>query len=92
MFSDERIIKDFLYNNNRYFSGLVSEKINRVKIDKLHMRHWTFKLAYPESDIIWEDLCKDSIISTFKSFVLLILLFILSVVLLTPLLLINISS
>lgn len=48
--------------------------------------------AYPESDIIWADLYKDKIISIVKTLILWVLLLLISVVLLTPIILLNMSN
>ena len=92
IFSDREIIKDYLYNDQKYFEKLITNELSESAISRLNMRNWDFLHAYPESDIIWEDIYKDSIISSIKSFILWVLLLLLSVVLLTPLLLINMSS
>jgi hypothetical protein len=64
--------------------------INEVK--RLEMRRWTFSPAFPETDILWENLPLDSMLSMIKSTILLVLLLLFSIVLLTPLLLINMSQ
>ena len=46
----------------------------------------------PETDIIWEDVYKNSVFSTLKTFFLCVLLLLVSVVLITPIVLINMSS
>ena len=53
------------------------------------MRRWEFGQAFPQSDIIWEDFTKDSVISTTKSVILWVFLLLISVVLITPMLLIE---
>lgn len=56
------------------------------------MPYWEFFPSFPESDILWNALHKDSLVTYVKSTILWILLLLLSVVLLTPILLINMSS
>lgn len=56
------------------------------------MRCWKFIQAPPETDIIWQGIHKDSIWSDLKTFVLYILLIAFSIFLLTPLMLIHMSS
>ena len=51
------------------------------------MKRWTFKKAYPQSDIIWEDFNKDTIFSNTKTMILWVILLLLSVALVTPVLL-----
>ena len=48
------------------------------------MRRWEFHQAFPQSDIIWEDFTKDSVISTTKTVILWVFLLLISVVLITP--------
>lgn len=56
------------------------------------MSFWQFYPSFPESDILWNALHKDSLATYIKSTILWIFLLLLSVVLLTPILLINMSS
>lgn len=56
------------------------------------MRYWTFHESFPETDIIWEHLHRDSLFSYVKTTILWVLLLLFSIVLLTPLLLINMSQ
>ena len=44
-------------------------------------------MAFPQSDMIWEDYTKDSVISSTKTVILWVFLLLLSVVLITPVLL-----
>lgn len=64
--------------------------INEVK--RLEMRQWNFYASFAETDILWDNLDRDSILSLVKSTILLVLLLLFSVVLLTPLLFINMSQ
>lgn len=50
------------------------------------MKRWDFAQAFPQSDIIWEDFTKDSVISTTKTVILWVFLLLISVVLITPVL------
>lgn len=56
------------------------------------MRRWTFSHAFPQSDIIWEDFTKDSVISGTKTFILWVFLILLSVVLITPIMIVNFGN
>jgi hypothetical protein len=56
------------------------------------MTSWSFERAYSESDIIWEDIYKDKLISGAKTLILWALLLIVSIFLLTPVLLFEIST
>lgn len=56
------------------------------------MRRWTFSHAFPQSDIIWEDFTKDSVISGTKTFILWVFLLLLSVVLITPVMIVNLGT
>ena len=53
------------------------------------MKRWEFHQAFPQSDIIWEDFTKDSVISTTKTVILWVFLILISVVLVTPVLIIE---
>ena len=50
------------------------------------MNRWEFYTAFPQSDINWEDFTKDSVISRTKTVILWIFLLLLSIVLITPVL------
>jgi uncharacterized membrane protein YjgN (DUF898 family) len=71
---------------------MIREKLTAPAIRRLNMNQWIFASAYSESDIIWEDIYKDSIISAIKTFMLWILLLTISVLLVTPLILTSIST
>ena len=53
------------------------------------MRRWEFNPAVPQSDIIWDDFTKDSVIGTTKTVILWVFLLLISVVLITPVLIIE---
>lgn len=53
------------------------------------MKRWEFHQAFPQSDVIWEDFTKDSVISTTKTVILWVFLLLLSIVLITPVLIIE---
>lgn len=86
MFSDQKIVKDFLYDS-RFFPTLISETLRQSAVRRLNMSNWIFASAYSESDIIWEEISKDSVISAIKTFILWVLLLTLSVLILTPIVL-----
>jgi hypothetical protein len=92
IFSCRHVVKDFLYSKKKYFRNLISGKLSEAAISRLNMNNWKFSHAYPESDMIWEDIYKDSVMSGIKTFLLLVLLLLISIVLLTPLVLLNMSS
>lgn len=71
---------------------MIREKLTAPAIRRLNMNKWMFASAYSESDIIWEDVYKDSITSAIKTFMLWILLLTLSVLIITPLILTSIST
>ena len=48
------------------------------------MKRWSFFQAFPQSDIIWEDFTKDSVISKTKTVILWVFLILISVILITP--------
>ena len=48
------------------------------------MKRWAFFQAFPQSDIIWEDFTKDSVISKTKTVILWVFLILISVILITP--------
>jgi len=56
------------------------------------MRRWVFSASFPESDIIWDGLSKDSVTGQIKTAILWVFLLLFSIVLLTPILLINMSA
>ena len=53
------------------------------------MKRWEFYPASSQSDIIWEDFTKDSVISTTKTVILWVFLLLLSIVLITPVMIIE---
>ncbi len=53
------------------------------------MKRWEFYQASSQSDIIWEDFTKDSVISTTKTVILWVFLLLLSIVLVTPVMIIE---
>ena len=75
-----------------FFDRLILKEFSKEEIKELGMRNWVFSDAFPESDIIWEQLHTDSLFSYIKVTILWVLLLLFSIVLLTPLLLINMSS
>ena len=58
-------------------------------IERLNIKQWSFFQATPQSDIIWEDFTKDSVIGTTKTVILWVFLLLISVVLITPVLIIE---
>ena len=56
------------------------------------MKRWEFYAASPQSDINWEDYTKDSVISRTKTVILWIFLLLLSVVMITPVLILEYLS
>ena len=56
------------------------------------MKRWEFYPASPQSDINWEDYTKDSVISRTKTVILWIFLLLLSVVMITPVLILEYLS
>jgi hypothetical protein len=91
MFSDQKIVKDYLYDP-KFFRTLIHDTLTSSAIRRFNMNGWIFASAYSESDIIWEDLTKDSVASAIKTFMLWILLLTLSVLILTPIVLQQIST
>ena len=53
------------------------------------MKRWKFYQAFPQSDIIWEDFTKDSVISNTKTVILWVFLILLSVILITPVMIVE---
>lgn len=92
IFSCRHVVKDYLYNDRKYFRKLINGKLSDAAISRLNMNNWEFTHSYPESDIIWQDIYKDSVMSGIKTFLLWVLLLLISIVLLTPLVLLNMSS
>lgn len=86
-----KIPKDFLYDH-QYFENEMDDTFTINEVKRLEMRHWAFDASFPETDIVWDHLHTDSILSLVKSTVLMVLLLLFSIVLLTPLLLINMSQ
>lgn len=91
MFSDQKIVKDYLYDH-QFFFNMIREKLTASAIRRLNMNNWFFASAYSESDIIWEDVYKDSVASAIKTFMLWILLLTLSIIIVTPVVLASIST
>lgn len=91
MFTERAIVKDIMYDKS-FFPSMIQSKLSHSTTIKLGMSHWKFQRAFSESDIIWEDLCKDKLLSSAKTFVLWVLLLVISVLLLSPVMLFEIST
>jgi hypothetical protein len=61
--------------------------LSAAAIQRLNINNWKMYTAFSESEIIWEGLYKDQTVSALKTFVLWILLLLLSVILITPVML-----
>ena len=70
----------------------MENRLSKNTIDRLHMRTWAFKKAFPQSDIIWEDLTADPVISWMKTAILWVLLISFSILLITPAMLIAMGT
>lgn len=86
IFSDDRIVKDILYDPH-FFPALCEHHLSPAAMQRLNMLNWKLYHAFSESEIVWQDLYKDHTVSALKTFVLWILLLLLSVILLTPVML-----
>jgi hypothetical protein len=87
MFSDENIVKDFQFFGDNHFNKLTKTTIpNKVK-KQLKMKSWKFRPVSGQSDILWEGLSADEDCALIKTVMLLFILFIVSVLLISPLML-----
>ena len=68
---------------------MIDEKLRPTSIERLQMKRWKFYQAFPQSDIIWEDFTKDSVISNTKTVILWVFLILLSVILITPVMIVE---
>lgn len=84
IFADDKIVKDFKHLGKSYFHNLIDERLPQKAIDRLAIKRWSFFQAFPQSDIIWEDFTKDSVISRTKTVILWVFLILISVILITP--------
>ena len=91
LFSDQKIVKDFLYDSS-FFYKMAQKELRPDEVKQIGARYWSFYESFPETDIIWQHLHRDSLFSYVKTTILWVLLLLFSIVLLTPLLLINMSQ
>lgn len=88
MFTDNRIVKDLRYMGQKYF-GLKTQSVHKKTKTSLLLNRWKFSQAPAQSDILWSSINCDPNISFLKTSILILLLFVISVILVTPILLIN---
>lgn len=92
MFADEQVVKDFKHLGKSQFHEKLDKVLPSREIERLQMKRWEFFPAFPQSDINWEDYTKDSVISRTKTVILWIFLLLLSVVMITPVLILEYLS
>ncbi len=71
------------------FKELVKERLPEDFINREEIKKWKVKKAPVASDILWENMMNDESISTIKSWILAIILFIMCAVIITPTFLID---
>lgn len=87
MFSDADIISDFRYLGRSHFTRMTRARLPRETIWRLRLSKWRFEPAPTQSDVIWSALDADVDCSNLKSFFLLCILFVIAVLLISPILL-----
>jgi hypothetical protein len=75
--------------NKEDFEKLVNEKLSGQEIAESEIKHWKIMMAPVMSDIIWDNMMSDDTISSIKSWILLVILFVVCVILITPTFLID---
>mmetsp|Transcript_14843 Transcript_14843/g.10400 ORF Transcript_14843/g.10400 Transcript_14843/m.10400 type:complete len:185 (-) Transcript_14843:533-1087(-) len=91
MFQKETIPKK-LRSNPKEFRERAFRSLSTKNINKLKLLEWGLNPAFSQSDIIWTNLSKDTLFSTLKTFFLLVILFIISVLLMTPLMFLDMAD
>ncbi len=66
------------------FEKLVNEKLTSDQINKSQIKRWKIKMAPVMSDILWDNMMSDDTVSSVKSWILLIILFVVCVIFITP--------
>jgi hypothetical protein len=84
MFSDENTVKDFEFFGDNHFNKLIAKSVSSTIRKQLKMKAWKFKPAPGQSDILWEGLAADEDCALLKTILLLVILFIVSVLLISP--------
>lgn len=74
--------------SREFFKPRIAQVHKNIR-QTLRFERWTFRQAPAQSDIIWQSMGVDENFSVLKTSILLILLFLFSVVILTPVMLVN---
>ena len=86
MFADEMVVKDFKYLGKNQFHEKIERILSSRDIERLQMKRWEFLSASPQADINWNDFTYESVLSVTKTVILWVFLLLISVVLITPVL------
>jgi hypothetical protein len=81
-FASNLQVKRLIYKND--FEKLVNEKLTEQEIAESEIKHWKIMMAPDMSDIIWDNMMSDDTVSSIKSWILLIILFVVCVIFITP--------
>ena len=66
------------------FKSLIKERVPQDLKERAQLNRWKVKKAPVISDIIWENMMNDETMASFKAWILLIILFVVCVVFITP--------
>ena len=66
------------------FKSLIKDKVPQDLKERAELKKWKVKKAPVISDIIWENMMNDETVASFKSWILMIILFVVCVVFITP--------
>jgi len=68
------------------FKSLIKDKVTVPEDlkERAELKKWKIKKAPVISDIIWENMMNDETVASFKSWILMIILFVVCVVFITP--------
>jgi hypothetical protein len=66
------------------FKSLIKDKVPQDLKERAELKKWKVKKAPVISDIIWKNMMNDETVASFKSWILMIILFVVCVFIITP--------
>ena len=66
------------------FNSLIKDKVPQDLKERAELKKWKVKKAPVISDIIWKNMMNDETVASFKSWILMIILFVVCVFIITP--------